>query len=58
MVLMIISNHKITTVNIDEILKAEVGNTFVKVLECCGVFKQDKQGQEGLDNFVKFVNKR
>lgn len=53
-----ISNYKITADNIDEILKTEVGNTFVKVLECCGVFKQDKQGQEGLDNFVKFVNKR
>lgn len=53
-----ISKYNVTSENIDRILETEVGNTFVKVLECCGVYKQNKQGQEGLDNFVKFVNNR
>lgn len=44
--------------NIDDILKAEVGLTFMKVLECSGVYKQDEEGDRGLLRFVDEVNKR
>ena len=40
--------------NIDNILKHEIGATFVKVLEDAGVYKQTP---ESLENFCKFVRK-
>lgn len=39
--------------NIMNILEKEIGLVFIKVLECCAVFKRDKKG---LDAFVKFIN--
>ena len=39
--------------NIMNILEKEIGLIFIKVLECCAVFKRDKKG---LDAFVKFIN--
>ena len=39
--------------NIMNILEKEIGLVFIKVLECCAVFKHDKKG---LDAFVKFIN--
>lgn len=39
--------------NIMNILEKETGLVFIKVLECCAVFKRDKKG---LDAFVKFIN--
>lgn len=32
--------------NIDEVLYQEIGNVFMKVLENCGVFKNDEKGEE------------
>ncbi len=42
--------------NIDEIIKTETGLVFKKVLECCGVFKRDVQGQNAFKNFFEFLN--
>jgi UDPglucose--hexose-1-phosphate uridylyltransferase len=42
---------------IDTILKEEIGHTFNKVLECCGVYKQDTKGYEGIKRFIDYVNK-
>ena len=39
--------------NIMNILEKETGLVFIKVLECCAVFKRDKKG---LDAFVRFIN--
>ena len=41
--------------NIDMILKKEVGKVFMKVLECCGVYKQDEKGYQGIRKFVSSV---
>ena len=43
---------------IDEMLKNEIGRTFMKVLECAGVYKQDEKGRKGLLRFVSYVNER
>lgn len=45
-----------TEKNIEDMLKAEIGKTFMKVLECAGVYKQDEKGKEGLLRFVNKVN--
>ncbi|MDR1834529.1 MAG: UDP-glucose--hexose-1-phosphate uridylyltransferase [Fusobacteriaceae bacterium] len=43
--------------NIQELLREETGKTILKVLSFAGVFKRDKKGQEGFQNFIAFVNK-
>lgn len=44
--------------NIRQILDEEIGLTFMKVLECAGVYKQDEKGLEGLLRFVSFVDQQ
>lgn len=39
--------------NIEEIIKAEIGKVFVKVLEDAGVYKCTPEGREAFDRFVK-----
>lgn len=46
---------KIKKENVDEILKAEIGKVFVKVLEDAGVFKRDKKGREYFMKFIESV---
>ena len=46
---------KINKDNVDEILKAEVGKVFVKVLEDAGVFKCDEQGRKYFMRFIESV---
>ncbi|MGM9682329.1 MAG: UDP-glucose--hexose-1-phosphate uridylyltransferase [Eubacteriales bacterium] len=41
--------------NTDEILKKEIGKTFVRVLEDAGVYKRTREGQEGFMRFVDSV---
>ena len=43
--------------NISEILRQEVGLTFMGVLECAGVYKQNEKGLRGLLRFVEAVNR-
>ena len=43
---------------IEAMLETEIGKTFMKVLECAGVYKQDEEGRKGLLRFVEFVNSR
>lgn len=43
--------------NISEILRQEVGLTFMGVLECAGVYKQNEEGLRGLLRFVEAVNR-
>lgn len=44
--------------NVDAILQKEVGMVFKKVLEYAGVYKQNKEGDEGLLRFVEAVNSK
>ena len=46
------AHPEITKENIDDILKAEVGAVFAKVLEHAGVYKRD---EDGMNAFLKFV---
>lgn len=46
-------NYSFNDGNIEEILQNEVGKVFLKVLECCGVFKRDSEGKQA---FIKFLN--
>ena len=52
-----INNYdKITKENIDNIIKQEIGNTFLAVLEHAGVFKRDEKGQKGFEKFINSLN--
>ncbi len=42
--------------NVDDIIKSEIGDVFVKVLEHAGVFKREDQGKAAFLRFVDFVN--
>ena len=42
--------------NVHEILRKEVGTTFLHVLECAGVYKCTKEGREYFLQFVEYVN--
>lgn len=52
------NKYTFTSENALDILYAEIGNTFVHVLEDSGVYKRDKHGKEGLIKFVKSVDCR
>ena len=42
--------------NIEDIIKREIGNTFVRVLEDAGVYKQTEDGHEAFLRFIDHVN--
>lgn len=42
--------------NINNILQEEVGNKFLQVLECTGVFKNNEEGQKAFEYFIKSIN--
>jgi UDPglucose--hexose-1-phosphate uridylyltransferase len=51
------AGHKnITEQNVDDILKEEIGRTFLEVLTDAGVYKRDAQGMEAFDRFVQSVS--
>ena len=41
--------------NVMDIIEKETGLVFVKVLECAGVFKRDKKGQDAFDKFISVL---
>lgn len=49
----LLKKHTFTKENADEILRAEVGNVFAKVLEYAGVYKRTPEGQEAFARFIK-----
>ncbi len=49
-------DYTFTDENVDGILKAEIGKTFVKVLEDAGVYKRTHEGREAFLRFVDAVN--
>ena len=50
--------YTFTEENTDDIIKCEIGKTFVRVLRDAGVFKDTEEGREFFLRFVDFVNKR
>ncbi|MBR4027812.1 MAG: galactose-1-phosphate uridylyltransferase, partial [Lachnospiraceae bacterium] len=48
-------NYQISSENIMTILKGEIGNVFVKVLECSGIFKRTKQGIVAFKRFLEML---
>ncbi|MCR5626543.1 MAG: UDP-glucose--hexose-1-phosphate uridylyltransferase [Lachnospiraceae bacterium] len=42
--------------NVDDIIEQEIGLVFSKVLEHCGVFKDDESGRAGIKRFAESVN--
>ncbi|MGB2579105.1 UDPglucose--hexose-1-phosphate uridylyltransferase [Elusimicrobium simillimum] len=51
------AKHKFTSKNVSKILEDETGQVFAKVLECCGVFKDNADGEKALQRFLKVINK-
>ena len=50
-------NYKFTEENTEEILKSEIGNTFVRVLKDAGVYKDNECGRAAFLRFIDFVNR-
>jgi len=48
-----IKNYDINADNIHGIIQDEISKVFVKVLECAGVYKRNKDSQEAFDRFIK-----
>lgn len=44
--------------NVSDIVKAEVGSVFKKVLECAGIYKNTPEGKSAFLRFVDYVNKK
>ncbi len=53
-----IGKYKFTQDNIEQILRDEVGNTFVRVLEDAGVYKTSEEGREAFMRFVLSIGGR
>lgn len=43
--------------NINAILEEEIGQVFLKVLECAGVYKHTAEGKEAFLRFIEYVNR-
>lgn len=50
-----IDNYDIKKDNIHKILQDEISKVFIKVLECAGVYKRTKDGQDAFDRFVNIL---
>ena len=52
------ADYSFTEENTEDILRREIGNTFVRVLKDAGVYKDTDEGLKNFLKFVGFVNKR
>ena len=50
------NNYTFTEENTEEILRSEIGKTFVRVLEDAGVYKNTESGRAAMLRFIKAVN--
>lgn len=50
------ANYSFDESNTEDIIKAEIGKTFVRVLEDAGVYKVNESGRSSFMKFVDFVN--
>ena len=49
--------EKLDKEGIDTMLRNEIGKTFMKVLECAGVYKQDEKGRKAFLRFVESIDR-
>ena len=49
-------SYEFTEANTEEILRSEIGKTFVRVLEDAGVYKDTESGRAAMLRFIKAVN--
>lgn len=47
----------IEPVNAMDLIEREVGLKFVEILECCGVYKLNEEGLEGVQRFINAINR-
>lgn len=52
----ILEKTHITPENVEEVIKEAVGNSFVKALENCAVFKNSEEGRRGFERFIEEIN--
>ncbi len=53
---LLVKYTSIEPTKVEDIVQTEVGLKFVEILECCGVYKQNEAGYQGMEQFVAFVN--
>ncbi|MDE5978068.1 MAG: UDP-glucose--hexose-1-phosphate uridylyltransferase [Turicibacter sp.] len=53
---MLIRYESVTEEEAMSIIKIEVGEKFVEILECCGVYKLTTEGLEGIQRFINAIN--
>ena len=49
-------NYTFTAENVEDILKAEIGKTFQRVLEDAGVYSRTVEGLAAFERFIAYVN--
>lgn len=52
----IMKNNDVTSENVHDVIKAEVGKVFTKVLEHAGVYKRNEDGKQAFLRFIAHVN--
>ena len=50
------NEREVTSENIHEIIREEIGKVFAKVLECAGVYKRTEEGQQAFARFLKLIS--
>ena len=48
--------QELTAENIHDVVRAEIGKVFAKVLECAGVYKRNEEGMAAFDRFVEHIS--
>ena len=48
--------QELTAENIHDVVRAEIGKVFAKVLECAGVYKRNEEGMKAFDRFVEHIS--
>ena len=51
-----VGNQELTAENIHDVVRAEIGKVFAKVLECAGVYKRNEEGMKAFDRFVEHIS--
>ena len=49
------NDTELTAENIHDVVRAEIGKVFAKVLECAGVYKRTEEGNKAFDRFVDVI---
>lgn len=49
------NNYSFTKDNVEQIIRAEIGKTFVRVLEDAGVYKRDGEGMAAFERFIRSI---